>query len=112
MNSRLGRVILRIASIQNTVIGVVTTNAKLDNVSCNKVAQMAHNGIAKTIQPAHTMLDGDTIFCMATQKKKADVNIIGALSVEAVTQAIMNAVIYAEKIGDLESYSSLANNIL
>ncbi len=109
MNSRIGRVILGMVSIQNTVIGIVVTNAKLDNVSCNKVAQMAHNGIAKTIQPAHTMLDGDTMFCMATQKKKADINIIGALSVEAVSQAILNAIRYAEKIGGLESYSSLMN---
>ena len=77
----------------NTVIGVVVTNATLSKETANKVAQMAHNGLARTIRPAHTMFDGDTIFALATgHKPLADVNLIGAYAAEATAQAIVNAV--------------------
>jgi L-aminopeptidase/D-esterase-like protein len=111
MASQSGRTILKLASMQNTVIGVVVTNARLDTVYCNKVAQMSHNGLAKTIQPAHTMMDGDTLFCLATQDRKADVNLVGALAVEAVSQAVMNAVLFAEKVGNLESITSIRQSM-
>jgi L-aminopeptidase/D-esterase-like protein len=77
----------------NTVIGAVLTNATLSKEEVNKVAQMAHNGIARTICPANTMFDGDTIFAIATGKdKRANVNIIGALAAEATADAIVNAI--------------------
>ncbi len=107
MKVHTGQTILNMTSMQNTVIGVVITNARLDTIGCNKVAQMAHNGLAKTIQPAHTMMDGDTLFCLATQGKKADINLIGALASEAVAMAILNAVFSAEKVGFLESATSI-----
>ena len=53
-------------SIDNTTIGIVATNAKLDKAECKKVSQMAHNGYAKAIFPIHTPHDGDTIFTIAT----------------------------------------------
>jgi L-aminopeptidase/D-esterase-like protein len=56
---------------QNTVIGVVATNATLSKEAANKVAQMAHNGFARAIRPAHSMFDGDTIFSLATCKHPA-----------------------------------------
>jgi len=78
---------------ENTVIGVVATNATLSKEAANKVAQMAHNGLARTIRPAHTMFDGDTIFTLATGHGPAvDVNLIGAYASEATAQAIVNAV--------------------
>jgi L-aminopeptidase/D-esterase-like protein len=81
------------ASQNNTVIGVVATNATLSKEAANKVAQMAHDGLARAIRPAHTMLDGDTIFALATgQGPTADVNLIGAFAAEATAQAIVNAV--------------------
>ncbi|MBI4137093.1 P1 family peptidase [Candidatus Roizmanbacteria bacterium] len=83
----------------NTVIGVVATNAKLTKEEVNKVAQMAHNGIAKTIRPAHTMLDGDTIFSLATGQRKADVSLVGAYAAEMVSEAIISAVRHAKSIG-------------
>jgi L-aminopeptidase/D-esterase-like protein len=61
----VGRTILRFATREHTVIGVVATNAKLNKEQVNKVAQMAHDGLARAIRPAHTMLDGDTIFALA-----------------------------------------------
>ncbi len=60
----------------NTVIGVVATNAKLSKEHVNKVAQMAHDGLAQAIRPAHTMFDGDTLFALATGEIPANVNAI------------------------------------
>jgi L-aminopeptidase/D-esterase-like protein len=90
--SLAGRKILGFASRQNTVIGVVATNARLTKEEANKVAQTAHNGLAMTIRPAHTMLDGDTIFTMATGEKKIDVNIVAAFAPQVVADAILSAV--------------------
>lgn len=90
--SLAGRTILSFAAKQNTVIGVVATNARLTKEEANKVAQTAHNGLAMTIRPAHTMLDGDTIFTMATGERKVDVNIIAAFAPQIVAKAILSAV--------------------
>ena len=76
----------------NTVIGVVATNAKLSKEEANKVAQMAHDGLARAIRPAHTMYDGDTIFALSTGEVKADVNLIGAFAAEVFAEAIVRAV--------------------
>lgn len=92
----------------NTVIGAVVTNALLTKEQANKVAQMAHNGLALTIRPAHTMLDGDTIFCMATGEIPADVSTIGAYAAEVVASAIINAVMSAEAIPGIPSVRSLS----
>ncbi len=103
-----GRAILSFTAGHNTVIGAVATNAKLTKEEANKVAQMAHNGLALTVRPAHTMLDGDTIFALATGKKRADVNLVGAFSVHVVAQAVVNAVLAAAPAGGLPSHSLLA----
>ncbi len=86
---------------ENTVIGVVATNASLSKEQVNKVAQMAQDGLARTIRPAHTMLDGDTIFALATGKVKADINIVGAFAAEAFAQAVIRAVRAARPAGGL-----------
>ncbi|MBI3362866.1 MAG: P1 family peptidase [Chloroflexi bacterium] len=89
----------------HTVIGVVATNAKLTKEEANKVAQMAHDGLARTIRPAHTMLDGDTLFALATGEKDLDVNIVGAYAAEAVSAAILRAVKKAAPMGGLPAIS-------
>ncbi len=66
---------------------------------------MAQDGIARTIRPAHTMLDGDTIFALSMGKEKADVNAIGAFAAEAVSQAILNAIMNARSIIGMPSAS-------
>jgi L-aminopeptidase/D-esterase-like protein len=81
-----------------TVIGVVATSATLTKEEANKVAQMAHDGLARVIRPAHTMLDGDTIFALATGDKALDVNVVGAYAAEVVAQAILRGVRAAEAI--------------
>jgi L-aminopeptidase/D-esterase-like protein len=106
MRTFTGRSILNFASAQNTVIGVVATNARLDKNQVNKVAQMAHNGLALTIRPAHTMLDGDTIFALATGQHKADVNVVGAFAAEVVARAIIAAIQSAQPVPGYPAASS------
>ena len=107
MKKMAGRSILHFAARQNTIIGAVATNARLNKEEINKVAQMAHNGLARVVQPAHSMLDGDTIFALATNKIKTDVNIIGTFAAQVVSQAILNAVYAAEAIPSLPSARSI-----
>jgi len=83
---------------QNTTIGVVATNARLSKAGANKVASMAHNGLARSIRPVHTMYDGDTIFCLSTGEIDADISIAGALAAEAVAKAVIRAVERAETL--------------
>ena len=87
----------------NTVIGVIATNAKLTKEQVNKVAQMAHDGIAQAIRPAHTMFDGDTLFALATGQIPANVNAVGAFAAETVAQAIRNAVETATSLASVRS---------
>jgi L-aminopeptidase/D-esterase-like protein len=101
MKTPVGRGILGLASRGNTVIGAVATNAKLTKAQATKVAQMAHDGFARTIRPAHTMLDGDVIFALSTGTKKADVSIIGAFAAEVMAQAVLRAVKMAKTAGGL-----------
>jgi L-aminopeptidase/D-esterase-like protein len=108
MKNMAGRAILEFAARQNTIIGAIATNAKLNKEEINKVAQMAHNGLAAVVRPAHSMLDGDTIFSLATNKKKADVNIVGAYAAQVVTQAIINGVFAAAPVAKIPSAGSIA----
>jgi len=91
----------RSAAKSNTVIGVIATNAKLTKAEATKVAQMAQDGLAQSIRPAHTMYDGDTIFALATGEKKADVSTVGAFAAEALAEAIVRAVKMSAPAGGL-----------
>ncbi|HVN55341.1 MAG TPA: P1 family peptidase [Anaerolineaceae bacterium] len=107
MKSFTGRVIMGFASKSNTVIGLVATNARLNKEQANKVAQMAQDGLARVIRPTHTMLDGDTIFALATGKKDADVNIVGAFAAETLAEAILRGVRAARPAAGLPAASDL-----
>jgi L-aminopeptidase/D-esterase-like protein len=85
----------------NTVIGVIATNAKLTKAEATKVAQMAQDGLAQTIRPAHTPYDGDTIFALATGEIKTDVSMVGAFAAEVMAEAILRAVQMAKPAGGL-----------
>ena len=89
----------------NTVIGVVATNARLTKEHVNKVAQMAHDGLARAIRPAHTLFDGDTIFALATGELEANVNVIGAYAAEVVAQAIRQGVRMATSLGSVRAWN-------
>jgi L-aminopeptidase/D-esterase-like protein len=93
----------------NTTIGVVATNAPLNKTELAKVAQMAHDGLARTIYPVHTPFDGDTLFAVAVpevgakEKPPADVGRIGALAAEATADAVLRAVLTAKGLPGLPS---------
>ncbi len=86
----------------NTTIAVVATNASLTKEEVNKVAQMAHNGLAQVIRPAHTLFDGDTVFARALGPREQrhidlatnayQVSMIGAAAAKVLAQAIVNGV--------------------
>ena len=92
---------------KNTTIGVIATNAKLTKAGATKVAMMAQDGYARTIRPAHTMFDGDTIFCMATGEVEAGVNVVGAIAAEVMARAIVKAIKNTESLFKLKSYKDL-----
>jgi len=90
----------------NTTLGVVATNATLNKDEATKMAQMAQDGLARTINPSHTPYDGDTIFALATGTLKAKVNVgaIGAIAAVAVSRAIVRAITEAAGIPGYPSY--------
>jgi L-aminopeptidase/D-esterase-like protein len=77
-----------------TTLGVVATDAVLDKAQANKMAQMAHDGFARAINPVHTLTDGDTVFALATgaSGRRANVTLLGALGAEVTARAIVRAV--------------------
>ncbi|WP_396136045.1 P1 family peptidase [Bacillus sp. NEB1478] len=82
----------------NTTIGIVACNAKLTKSQVSKVASMAHNGLARTIYPVHTLYDGDTIFSLATGDIDASVDLIGTIAADVLAEAVILAVKNAEGI--------------
>jgi L-aminopeptidase/D-esterase-like protein len=93
----------------NTTIGVVATNVAFDKAQATKIAQMAHDGLARTINPVHTPYDGDTIFAVATGaiQTRANHGVIGAIAADAMSQAVLRAVMNARGLPGLPSYSDL-----
>jgi L-aminopeptidase/D-esterase-like protein len=94
---------------QNTTIGVVATNARFDKTQMTKIAEMAHDGLARAINPAHTPSDGDTLFAMSTGRSTVSANLIaiGALAAEMVTEAILRAVMKAKSVAGFPSYTDI-----
>jgi L-aminopeptidase/D-esterase-like protein len=87
----------------NTTLGVVATNAAFSKTEMTKIAQMAHDGYARAINPVHTMADGDTVFALSTGSAavKADVSAIGAIAAVVVARAIVRAAMQASSIPEL-----------
>jgi L-aminopeptidase/D-esterase-like protein len=82
----------------NTVIGVVATDAKLDKAEANRLARVAQVGVARTIDPCHTMYDGDALFTLSSGEKEADLSALGAAAAEVVAEAIVRAIQKAETL--------------
>ena len=76
----------------NTTLAVVATNAQFNKEEINKIAQMAQNGIARTIRPAHSMFDGDVVFALSSGDKPGDVSAIGEVAAQLISRAIVRAV--------------------
>ncbi|GLI56944.1 peptidase [Propionigenium maris DSM 9537] len=92
---------------RNTTIGAIVTNAVVDKAQAGKVAQMAHDGYGRAINPVHTMYDGDTIFAAGTGEVEADVNLVGIAAAEAMERAIRRAVRNTEGLGGYPSLKEL-----
>jgi L-aminopeptidase/D-esterase-like protein len=97
----------------NTVLGLVATNAPLRKSECTKVAQMAHDGLARTICPSHMPWDGDTVFAVSTGsgrgRRNEDAGIIGALAAEALAVAVVRGVSQATTWGIYPSVSEFGS---
>lgn len=91
----------------HTTIGVVATNASLTKSEATKIASMAHNGYARTMRPAHSMYDGDTIFVMSTGGIEADLSVAGLLAARVIERAVIAAVENAEPLCGLKCCADL-----
>ena len=96
----------------NTTIGVVATNARLSKEQTNKLASVAHDGLAMAVRPAHTMSDGDTMFALATSAldQPANMNRLCAASALCVSRAILRGVQKADGIGGIPSVKEIAEH--
>jgi len=91
----------------STTLVVVMTNAELDKVQAARVAQMAHDGLARAIQPVHTQFDGDLVFALSRGGKRADLNSLGTAAAAATAEAIVRAVETAQGLGGVPSCREL-----
>jgi len=84
---------------ENTTLVVVATNARLEKAQAIKLAQLAQNGVAHAVSPAHTMFDGDLVVALSLGAAEADVNALGVAAAEAAAEAIVRAVRLAPTLG-------------
>lgn len=82
----------------NTTLGAILTNARLTKAQATKVASMAQDGYARTMRPAHSLLDGDTIFALSHGDVSADISVVGALAAKVMEQAVLQAVREAKSL--------------
>ena len=107
---------------KNTTIGVVATDGKLSKAQAGKLAQMAQDGLARAIRPAHTLFDGDTLFCLAVGQKDLPetpgffvsphaqaVNELGEAAADCVSRAIIHAILATRSLAGLTAFSDLEN---
>lgn len=99
----------RLLTGANTTIGVIATDAQLDKAQATKLAQMSHDGLARSINPVHTPSDGDVMFALATggTRRSADLTWLGALAAEVTAQAVLSAVRSATGLPGLPSAGEL-----
>ncbi len=93
---------------ENTTLGIVATNARLTKPQANKVAQMAHDGLARAIEPVHTTVDGDVVFAASVGTLDAVVDVVGAWGARAMQEAIWRAVRSAKGVPGIPSLSEYA----
>ena len=91
----------------NTTIAVIATNADFSKAQLCKIAGMGHDGMARAINPVHTSADGDSIYAVSVGNVKADMDLVGALGAEVLSEAILRAVSSADSAYGLPSASEL-----
>jgi L-aminopeptidase/D-esterase-like protein len=105
---------------RNTTIGLAAIDAELSKTQAQKVAQMAHDGLARAIRPAHTMFDGDTLFCLATGKRRLPeakgffivpqaqaISQIGQAAADCTSRAIINSLLTARSLAGMTAFCDL-----
>jgi L-aminopeptidase/D-esterase-like protein len=104
------------APMENTTLAVVAVNADLSAAQALKVAQMAHNGLARAVRPSHTMLDGDTVFCLALGRQRLsekreeavlEINALGEAAADCLSRSIIRAVLGASSLGGMTAFRDL-----
>ena len=106
----------------NTTIAVVATDAVLSKAGCRRMAVAAHDGLARTIRPCHTPLDGDTVFALATGAVEVSpdpetpasmspetrlITDIGAAAADALARAVLVGVLAAESLAGIPTYRDM-----
>jgi L-aminopeptidase/D-esterase-like protein len=106
----------------NTTIAVVATDAALSPAGCRRIAVAAHDGLARTIRPCHTPLDGDTVFALATGAVEVDpdpttpasmspevplITAVGAAAANCLARAVLVGVLAAESVAGIPSYRDM-----
>ncbi len=89
----------------NTTIGVIATNARLTKAQAKRVSLMTHDGYARTINPIHTLHDGDSVFTLSTGEKEADLTAVGTLAAEVMARAVVNGIKAARSAYGLPGYA-------
>lgn len=96
-----------ISAFQNTTIGVIVTNAKLNKQSASAVANIASKGLTKVISPGHTIYDGDIVFALASGEIEVDYYTVGLMAEEMLIHAIIRGVTTAKEVKGIPSFLSL-----
>jgi L-aminopeptidase/D-esterase-like protein len=91
----------------NTTIGAIVTNARLTKAQATKLASMAHDGYARTMRPAHTMVDGDMIFALSVGNQEMDLSTLGLLATRAMEIAVARAITQATSLGGFKAHRDL-----
>jgi L-aminopeptidase/D-esterase-like protein len=91
----------------NTTIGVVATNGSFSKAQLTKMASMAQNGLARTLRPAHSMFDGDTLFALSTGDVAADLSATGMLAARVVERAVIAAVVRTTSLCGLPCHADI-----
>lgn len=89
---------------QNTTLGIVATNARLSKPAATKVAQMAHDGLARAIHPVHTSVDGDVVFVAGVGEIETAPDVVGAWGARMMQKSILHAVRTAKGMLGVPSY--------
>jgi L-aminopeptidase/D-esterase-like protein len=84
----------------NTTIGAIMTDATLTKAQAQRLAQIGHDGLARTIRPVHTAMDGDTLFALATGTNPAPVDVmqLATAATEVTAMAVINAISHAQSL--------------
>ncbi len=94
-------------TIRNTTLAVIATDAEFSKEQLGRIASIANTGIARVINPCHTISDGDMVFAVSLGNKEAKINDVGIMASELISDSIIKAVKSAAGLGGLPSYSDL-----